>query len=75
MAEVLLILRFQRNRQNADARNSWRLRDLQNPFELPENMFRQRFRLSREAVHMLIQDLQPHLNIGANGYSIEMQVK
>lgn len=75
MADVLLVLRSRRNRRRRDARISWRLRDIEDPFEMSEQNFRDRFRLSKDAVKLLIREIRPFINVALNGYSIEMQVR
>lgn len=66
----------QRRRASYDKRSSWRyhLKDQHNPFDLRENDFIRRFRLSRDATLWLIEELRPHINIGNSGYSLELQV-
>lgn len=75
MADVLLVVRSRHNRRRRDARISWRLRDIEDPFEMSEHDFRDRFRLSKDAVKLLIREIRPFINIALNGYSIEMQVR
>lgn len=48
------------------------LRDHANVFELPESEFRKCFRLSKELVQNLIEQLTPHMNIGARGTKISI---
>lgn len=75
MADILLVLRSQRNRRRREARISWRLRDIEDPFQMSDRNFRERFRLSKDAVKLLISELKPVINVALNGYSIEMQVR
>jgi hypothetical protein len=63
-AELVMLALYQQVQavENADRRNKLKLyrrqlRDSLNAFEIPENSFRQTFRLSREAARFVIESL------------------
>lgn len=71
MAEIIAI---RRRRRSYYTRTFWRFKDVQNPFDLSENEFMYRFKLSRIAAEHLINRLRPLISLGSNGYSLEIYV-
>ncbi|RLU16480.1 hypothetical protein DMN91_010548 [Ooceraea biroi] len=74
--EHLIIVLFMQNRENRMLRIRRHLRDISDPFSMPENEFRSIYRLSREAVRTLIEDLRPLLlpNTRRHAVPVELQV-
>lgn len=51
------------------------LRDASNPFELPEGVFRGKFRLSRDLAWTLIEQLRPHMRAPIRVTAIPVELK
>lgn len=73
MAELVAVYRL-RQRQRASIQKFWRLRDRDNPFEIEDSQFVEKFRLSKAATLDLCREIETKINVAQNGYAIEMQV-
>ncbi|XP_024882511.1 putative nuclease HARBI1 isoform X3 [Temnothorax curvispinosus] len=71
----LLVILFMRNRNNTMLRIRRGLRDVSDPFAIPENEFRSLYRLSREAVQILIDDLRPLLPAPRRRHATPVQLQ
>lgn len=74
MADIIALRRVRRRRLRLANINRWRLIDRDNPFNFNPRKFIQDFRLSKEAVRDLCEELRPRMGASEGGYSIEMQV-
>ncbi|XP_055917651.1 putative nuclease HARBI1 [Eupeodes corollae] len=52
-----------------------RLRDNTNPFEMPEERFRELYRLSRDAALILVEEMRPHMRQGQRTTFIPIPVR
>lgn len=75
MADIIALRRIRRRRLRlANINRRWRLIDRQDPFSFDSSKFILNFKLTKEAVKDLCDELRPHMDASENGYSIEMQV-
>ena len=51
------------------------LRDSADPFALSENVFRGMYRLSRQMVRALVEEIRPYFPVPARAVSISIEVK
>ena len=73
-------MHFVEELENEERRQALRLerrtlRDQISPFELPEAEFRRCYRLSRDLVRNLINELTPHLNIGVRITRVPIEIR
>ncbi|XP_055843196.1 putative nuclease HARBI1 [Episyrphus balteatus] len=61
-----------RNRMRIQRRN---LRDTTNPFEMPEERFRELFRLTRDAAQILLTEMSPHMHQGQRKTFIPIPIR
>ena len=74
MADIIASGRVRRRKVRLMRNNLWRLRDRENPFTMENKRFIKNFRLSKDAVRDLCEEMRPHFDTTESGYSIEMQI-
>lgn len=71
----LIIAMVAQDRDNTMLKIRRRLRDASNPFEIPKSEFRSLYRLSKEAVFMLIENLRPLLPIARRRHAVSVELQ
>lgn len=75
-----MFLRWRRRREQLRQRRALRvqlqrLRDESNPFDLPEGIFRGKYRLSRDLARALADELRPHLPQGQRATRVPVELR
>lgn len=70
-----LLLAEQSDRRNMMRIHRRQLRDSTNPFDFPEERFKELFRLTRPAAHQLIQELDPYMRHGQRKTFVPIPIK
>lgn len=74
--EIFEFLESDASEQNYDAKiQRKRLRDLSDPFDVDEVQFVKRYRLSKELVHNLCEELRPHMSGTTKATDITLERK
>ncbi|XP_024867337.1 putative nuclease HARBI1 [Temnothorax curvispinosus] len=75
MDNLIIALFMQQHRDNTMLRIRRRLRDASDPFSIPESEFRSLYRLSREAVRVLIEDVRPLLPFTKRRHAVPIELQ